>query len=111
MKLAGPKRFVERPLIIFATLSTRVLFHPGSLSSLAVLDPTHLEAVLASGSLTLTLNAQSEICVLSKAGGVPLPADDIMRVVMIGVQRVREVDALVKAALEKDAKRRIVEVR
>jgi exosome complex component RRP45 len=67
--------------------------------------------VLSSGTLTLTLNSQQEICVLSKAGGVPLPADDIMKVVMIGVQRVKEVDALIKVSLEREAKRTVVEVR
>ncbi|KAL8293246.1 hypothetical protein RQP46_000940 [Phenoliferia psychrophenolica] len=79
--------------------------------SLCVLDPTHLESLLASGTLTVTLNSQQEICVLSKAGGSPLPADDIMKVVQIGIQRVRDLDAMVKAALEREAKRRIVEVR
>lgn len=79
--------------------------------SLAVLDPSHLETLLASGTLTLTLNSQQEICVLSKAGGVPLPADDIMKVVSIGVQRVKEVDALIKSSLEREAKKHQVEVR
>lgn len=68
------------------------------------MDPTHLESLLSNGTLTLTLNSQQEICVLSKAGGVPLPADDIMKVVSIGVQRVKEVDALIKAALDRQAK-------
>lgn len=80
-------------------------------SALCVLDPSHLEAQLASGTITLTLNSQQEICVLTKAGGTPLAVDDIMKVVLIGVGRVKELDALLKAALEKEAKVRIVEVR
>ncbi|KAG0666682.1 hypothetical protein C6P46_004349 [Rhodotorula mucilaginosa] len=79
--------------------------------SLAVLDPTHLESLLCTGTLTVALNSQSEICVLSKQGGAPLPAEDVMRAVMIGVERVREVDEVVKAALEAEKKRRVVEVR
>lgn len=59
----------------------------------------------------MTLNSQQEICVLSKAGGAPLPADDIMKVVSIGIQRVKELDAMVKEALEREAKRRVIEVR
>lgn len=51
-----------------------------SFSSLCVIDPTHLEQQISNGTLTVTLNSQQEICVLSKAGGVPLPADDIMKV-------------------------------
>jgi len=76
-----------------------------------VLDPTHLEQQLANGTLTVTLNSQQEICVLSKAGGVPLPADDIMKVILIGVQRVKDVDAAIKGALEREAKAHVVEVR
>ena len=79
--------------------------------SIAVLDPTHLEALLAAGTLTLTLNAQSEICVLSKVGGTPLDANDVMKVVQIGAQRVKEVDSLIKDALDREARRRVVEVR
>ncbi|SCZ95803.1 BZ3500_MvSof-1268-A1-R1_Chr8-1g09808 [Microbotryum saponariae] len=79
--------------------------------STPLLDPSLLESQLCSGTLTLTLNAQQEICVLSKAGGAPLPADDIMKVVMIGTQRVKEVDAFIKKELERDEKRRRVEVR
>ncbi|SCV66961.1 BQ2448_5607 [Microbotryum intermedium] len=76
-----------------------------------LLDPSLLESQLCSGTLTLTLNAQQEICVLSKAGGAPLPADDIMKVVMIGTQRVKEVDAFIKKELKRDEKKRRVEVR
>ncbi|KDE06637.1 hypothetical protein, variant [Microbotryum lychnidis-dioicae p1A1 Lamole] len=79
--------------------------------STPLLDPSLLESQLCSGTLTLTLNAQQEICVLSKTGGAPLPADDIMKVVMIGTQRVKEVDAFIKKELERDEKKRRVEVR
>lgn len=61
--------------------------------------------------MTLTLNSQQEICVLTKAGGVPLEVDVIMKVVMVGVTRVREIDEQVKLALAGDGKKRIVEVR
>ncbi|GJN88388.1 hypothetical protein Rhopal_001354-T1 [Rhodotorula paludigena] len=79
--------------------------------SLAVLDPTRLESQLCTGTLTLALNAQSEICVLSKQGGAPLAADDVLRAVTIGVERVREVDDKVRRALEDEKRRRVVEVR
>ncbi|KAM0792216.1 hypothetical protein ACM66B_004912 [Microbotryomycetes sp. NB124-2] len=79
--------------------------------SVAVLDPTHLESQLAAGTLTLTLNAQGEICVLSKVGGTPLDADAIMNVVQIAATRVKEVDGLIKQSLEREAKRRVIEVR
>ncbi|GAA5871619.1 hypothetical protein JCM8547_007099 [Rhodosporidiobolus lusitaniae] len=79
--------------------------------SLAVLDPLHLEQQLCTGTLTLTLNSQAEICVLSKQGGAPLPADEILRAVTVGVERVKELEEMVVGALEREKKRRVVEVR
>ncbi|KAK8850668.1 hypothetical protein IAR55_004588 [Kwoniella newhampshirensis] len=76
-----------------------------------ILDPIHLEATLCAGTLTLTLNAQREICVLSKAGGTPLAADEIMGVVRVGVERVREMVKHLEEELEKDKSTRVVEVR
>ena len=81
------------------------------LSLQPILDPTHLEAVLSTGTLTLTLNAQRELCVLSKAGGTPLAATEIMGVVHVGVDRVRMMVKTIEIALEKDRGERIVEVR
>ena len=48
---------------------------------------------------------------LTKAGGTPLAVDDIMKVVLIGAGRVKELDASIKAALEKESRVRVVEVR
>ncbi|WWC92464.1 uncharacterized protein L201_007422 [Kwoniella dendrophila CBS 6074] len=76
-----------------------------------ILDPTHLESTLCSGTLTVTMNAQREICVLSKAGGTPLAAEEIMNVVKVGVDRVREMVKIMDDALEKDRDSRVVEVR
>lgn len=76
-----------------------------------ILDPTHLEETLASGTMTVTLNAQRELCVLSKAGGSALSVDDVMAVVRVGVERVRESVKRIEEALVEDAGRRIVEVR
>lgn len=76
-----------------------------------MLDPTHLEEVLASGTLTATLNAQRELCVLSKAGGSALPVDGVMAVVRVGVERVRDSVRQIEDALAADAAQRVVEVR
>lgn len=75
--------------------------------ALAVLDPSHLEAQMSTGTLTLTLNAQREICVLSKAGGQPIELEALMRIVHLGAEKVRDLDQLVKAALAADAARRL----
>lgn len=42
---------------------------------------------------------------LSKVGGTPLLVDEIIKVVSVGVARVKEVDRLIKDALERDAKK------
>ena len=75
-----------------------------------IIDPTHLESVLSTGALTITLNAQREICVLSKAGGTPLLPADIMSVVHVGVERVRDLMRIMDDALERDRGRRVIEV-
>ncbi|KAF8579648.1 ribosomal protein S5 domain 2-like protein [Ramaria rubella] len=76
-----------------------------------VLDPSQLEATLSSGTMTLSLNAQRELCVLQKAGGVPLAVDTILRLVEVGVQKVKELDLVVEEALREDWKGRRIEVR
>jgi exosome complex RNA-binding protein Rrp42 (RNase PH superfamily) len=74
---------------------------------LAVLDPTHLESQLSEGTLTLTLNAQSEICVLTKAGGSPLKVVDIMRCLNLASSRIKDIDKAVKLAVQEDLKGKI----
>lgn len=66
-----------------------------------VLDPSHLEEQLSTGTVTLALNPQKEICVVNKSGGVPLSIDEIMRVVKVGSQKVKEVDQLIKRLIAK----------
>lgn len=67
-----------------------------------VLDPSLLEAQLATGTLTLTLNSQNEICVLTKDGGEPISVAGIMRVIGFAKNRVVEIESIVKKALEKE---------
>lgn len=71
-----------------------------------ILDPTKLEQTLSSGLLSIALNAQREICVLQKHGGVPLDQDEILKVVKVACQRVKERDVLVEDALAKDWQQR-----
>lgn len=66
-----------------------------------ILDPSLLETQLCTGILTLTLNAQNEICVFNKAGGEALSVEEIMRIVGIAKKRVAEIDSTVRAALKK----------
>ena len=52
----------------------------------------------------MALNAQRELCVVQKAGGVPLSPDDILGIIDVAVIRAKEVDRLVEDALKEDWK-------
>jgi exosome complex component RRP45 len=77
----------------------------------AVLDPSHLEQRLSAGLMSIALNAQRELCVVQKAGGVPLEPDELVRIIDIAVGKVKELDKLVEERLAEDWKGRTVEVR
>ncbi|KAF9466752.1 ribosomal protein S5 domain 2-type protein [Collybia nuda] len=76
-----------------------------------VLDPTQLEQRLSAGLFSISLNAQRELCVVQKLGGVPLPVDEVLRIVNIAVQKAGELNSLVEARLREDWACRKVEVR
>lgn len=61
--------------------------------------------------MSIALNAQKEICVLQKLGGVPLGTDDILRLVEVAVGKAKEMNILVEAKLREDWAGRKVEVR
>ncbi|KJA13385.1 hypothetical protein HYPSUDRAFT_209590 [Hypholoma sublateritium FD-334 SS-4] len=75
-----------------------------------VLDPNQLEQRLSAGLVSIALNAQKEICVLQKLGGVPLGTDDILQLVEIAVEKAKETNRLVEARLKEDWAGRKVEV-
>ena len=81
------------------------------LSTPPLLDPSHLEETLSAGLLTVALNAQRELCVVQKAGGIPLAPEDILKIMDIAVTKARELDKIVEARLQEDWKGRHVEVR
>ena len=76
-----------------------------------VLDPSHLEQRLSAGLLSIALNAQRELCVLQKLGGVPLATEEILNIVSVAVQRAKELNNLVEARLKQDWEGRRVEGR
>ena len=76
-----------------------------------VLDPSQLEQRLSAGLISIALNAQKEICVLQKLGGVPLGVDGILHLVDISVNKAKEMHGLVEASLREDWIGRKVEVR
>ena len=72
-----------------------------------ILDPSRLEQTLSTGTLSLALTAQRELCVVQKAGGVPLEAEELMEMIRVGVERAREVGELVEARLREDWAQRV----
>ncbi|KAF8063452.1 ribosomal protein S5 domain 2-type protein [Lyophyllum atratum] len=75
-----------------------------------VIDPTQLEQRLSAGLLSIALNAQRELCVLQKLGGVPLDTDEVLKIVNVAVQKAKELNATVDARLREDWAGRKVEV-
>ncbi|KAG5645316.1 hypothetical protein DXG03_006505 [Asterophora parasitica] len=76
-----------------------------------ILDPSQLEQRLSAGLLSIALNAQRELCVLQKLGGVPLAPDEVVNIVAIAVQKAKELNSIVDASLKEDWAGRKVEVR
>ncbi|KAA1093484.1 hypothetical protein PGTUg99_021809 [Puccinia graminis f. sp. tritici] len=74
-------------------------FELDSHKSSVVLDPNYLEEQLSTGTITLALNPQKEICVVNKSGGVPLSIEEIMNVVKLGSQKVKQLDQLIKSLI------------
>ena len=75
------------------------------------LDPNHLEQRLSAGLLSVALKAQKELCVVQKAGGVPLEPDEVLRIVDIAVGKAKELDRLVEERLKEDIAGRNIEGR
>lgn len=69
---------------------------------LLVVDPNYLEGQAKEGDMTITMNSHKEICALSKAGGIPLEMDQVLRCSQIAIIKVTDIDELIKKVLEDD---------
>ncbi|KNZ82345.1 Exosome complex component rrp45 [Termitomyces sp. J132] len=76
-----------------------------------IIDPSQLEQRLSAGLISIALNAQRELCVLQKLGGVPLDPDEVLKIVTIAVQKAKELNNIVDVRLKEDWEGRHVEVR
>ncbi|OAD81394.1 hypothetical protein PHYBLDRAFT_25590 [Phycomyces blakesleeanus NRRL 1555(-)] len=65
-------------------------------------DPSYLEEQVKEGDMTITMNIHKEICALSKAGGIPLEMDQVLRCSQIALVKVTEITEQIKKALEDD---------
>lgn len=76
-----------------------------------VVDPSTLEQRLSAGLMSVALNAQRELCVVQKSGGVPLVADDLLSYINVAVGKAKELNAIVEESLKRDWGTRVVEIR
>ncbi|KAI8336271.1 ribosomal protein S5 domain 2-type protein [Chlamydoabsidia padenii] len=70
--------------------------------NLLVVDPSYLEEQVKQGDMTITMNIHKEICALSKAGGIPLEMDQLLRCSQIAQVKVADISELIQKALEDD---------
>ncbi|RUS22501.1 hypothetical protein BC937DRAFT_88714 [Endogone sp. FLAS-F59071] len=75
---------------------------------LLVVDPTILEDQIREGDMTITMNIHKEICALSKAGGIPLEMEQVIRCSKIAIVKVTEITEQIQKALADDRQKRWV---
>lgn len=79
-----------------------------AISELLVVDPTILEDQIREGDMTITMNIHKEICALSKAGGIPLEMEQVIRCSKIAIVKVTEITEQIQKALADDRQKRWV---
>ena len=73
-----------------------------------VVDATLVEQQVSVGEVVVTANAQGEVCQIAKQGGAPAEALVLLKGVDLSVRKVKELEKVVKAALERDERERDV---
>ena len=71
-----------------------------------LVDADLKEQQCAEGEVVVGANAQGEVCLISKLGGVEVEAVTLLRFVDVAVGKARELIGLVDMELEKDTKSR-----
>ncbi|KAL8876902.1 MAG: hypothetical protein Q9198_004978 [Flavoplaca austrocitrina] len=93
-----PLAMLHHPLCV-----TMALFEGGEK---IIVDATLREQQCCEGEVVVTANKHGEVCQIAKLGGVPSDALVLLKCVDVVVSKVKELDALVAKALEKDAAKR-----
>ncbi|KAH8549098.1 ribosomal protein S5 domain 2-type protein [Umbelopsis sp. PMI_123] len=73
---------------------------------LLVVDPSIIEEQIREGDMTIAMNIHKEICALSKAGGIPLEMDQIIRCSKIATTKTAEITEMIQKALADDKAKR-----
>lgn len=83
------------------------LFGEGTL----VVDPNWKEDKVCNGRMTITLNAQHELCAMQKSGGVALTAQQLVQATQVAQVKVVELSAAIESALKTDKDTRKKKIR
>lgn len=84
------------------------LFGEGTL----VVDPNWKEDKVCNGRMTITLNAQHELCAMQKSGGLALTAQQLVQATQVAQVKVVELSTAIESALktDKDARKQKVHI-
>ncbi|KAL8732019.1 MAG: hypothetical protein Q9166_002971 [cf. Caloplaca sp. 2 TL-2023] len=93
-----PLAMLHHPLCV-----TMALFEDGDK---VVVDATLREQQCCEGEVVVTANKHGEVCQIAKLGGVPADALVLLKCVDVAVAKVKELEAVIGTALEKDAVKR-----
>lgn len=99
---------VERDPVPLATLHHPlcVTLHFFDKGEMALVDADLREQQCSQGQLVVGANAQGEVCLLDKEGGLEIHAVEMLRCMSLAMRKIKELVGTVNQALEKDATHR-----
>ncbi|XP_043810138.1 exosome complex component RRP45A isoform X2 [Manihot esculenta] len=92
---------VKEPLpLIVHHLPIAVTFAFFNSEHTMVVDPNHNEEAIIRGRMTITVNANGDICAIQKAGGLGVTQSDIMRCLRLASRNAESITKKIKDAVE-----------
>ncbi|XP_058008879.1 exosome complex component RRP45A isoform X2 [Hevea brasiliensis] len=92
---------VKEPLpLIVHHLPIAVTFAFFNSEHTMLIDPTHNEEAVMGGRMTVTVNANGDICAIQKAGGEGVTQSDIMRCLRLASRNAESITKKIKDAVE-----------
>jgi len=82
---------------------TFAFFHDGNV---LVVDTTQKEEAVMDGRMTIAMNSHREICVVQKAGGVPITYDQVAQCSRIAAVKVAELTEILQNAIKAETQQR-----
>ncbi|PVV04012.1 hypothetical protein BB560_001500 [Smittium megazygosporum] len=69
-------------------------------NELLVLDPSYLEEKFMSGSISIAINSNSELCCISKAGGIAIEPDTVNLCIVVAIEKAKFLIDAIRSALK-----------